>query len=1210
MSRHDLVDRLLEIQSERWHAGTPTPAEEFLADPALQSADPAELLVLAFNEYRLRCALGIPPDEKAFLQRFARFAPELGEILQIHSGLVTSLDTRPDASATQEAPRPRALACPGAPDLAGYEILEELGRGGTGVVFKARQVALQRIVALKMLLSGHAGHPERKRFQVGAEAMARLTHPNIVPVFEVGEHNGPPLFSMEYCPGGTLAGRLAGTPLPPATAALLVRTLAAAMHAAHQANVIHRDLKPANVLVVEPSSTPLERCTLKITDFGLAKRLEADSGQTRSGSILGTPSYMAPEQAEGRAHEVGPPADIYALGAILYELLTGRVPFRAPTLLETLEQVRSREPVAPTELQPRVPRDLETICLKCLEKDPKKRYTTAQDLADDLRRFRAGEAIKARRTSAWERAWKWGKRRPAPAALMAVSVSAALILSVLGGVAFYQWRTAEAALLSKQESLERAEEAEKAATANWQLAEKAVDECFNVAKEDPLFQAPRMEKARKLLLAKTLPFYRHFRDQRPGDGTLPLLEAEQWFRVGYIEAVLGKTTQAREAYEKARRLYRERVENDPQAADHQEKLARTLNNLANLLVRLGKHEEALTEYQQACKLQGELVQAHPRVDGYREYLARTHNNLGNLLNTLGRRGQALEEYRQAHDLQAALVKAQPGVPTYQRELGRTHSNRGWLLVELGKGQEALKEYQQARDIAGKLVKAHPGVPEYQSDLAIAHNNLGPLLATLGQREAALKEYRQAHDLQFQLVKAHPDVPKFQHGLAVTNNNLGLVLEALGKRDQALTTYQQARDLCGGLVGAHPNEPNYQKELARAHHNLGLLLASLGKREEALRQYQKAHTIQHHLVETQPGVSRYQDDLARTHNNTGLLLKELGKRPQALKEFAQVRDILRRLIKADPGVPGYRNDLATTHNNVGRLLSDLGRREPALAEYQQARDLLRQLVKDHPNEPRYRSNLAGSHGLLGRLLSDLGRREPALAEYQQARDLLRQLVKDHPNEPRYRNNLADACLNCGWLLVRLNHLPASLPEFDEGITLADRLLRIDARNSGASTSLLFGLCRRASVLSLLGKQNEADADWDRAVKLASPELRPALRLERAERLARAGHYRRAASEADLLERHEAPPAPGLYILGRIFALNAASAARDVTRPLPEREKRAEEYARRAVAVLNRAASAGYFRNSNDAALLDRDADLTFLRDRDDYKRFRAGLPLPR
>jgi WD40 repeat protein len=312
----------------------------------------------------------------------------------------------------------------------GYELLAELGRGGMGVVYRARQVKADRVVALKMILSGgHAGEAERARFRTEAEAIARLRHANIVQVYEVGEHDGKPFFSLEFCGGGNLKEKLSGTPLPPREAAALVEALARAMQAAHGQHVIHRDLKPANVLLAE-DGTP------KVTDFGLAKKLD-EAGQTHSGAIMGTPSYMAPEQAGGQTSDIGPLTDVYALGAILYECLTGRPPFRAATAVDTLLQVVRDDPVPPSQLQSKTPRDLETICLKCLHKEPARRYADAAALAEDLRRFRAGEPILARPVGHLERAVKWAKRRPALAALLLVSVLAvAGLIGLSAGLAF------------------------------------------------------------------------------------------------------------------------------------------------------------------------------------------------------------------------------------------------------------------------------------------------------------------------------------------------------------------------------------------------------------------------------------------------------------------------------------------------------------------------------------------------------------------------------------------------------------------------------------------------------------------------------------------------------------------------------------------------------------------------------------------------------
>jgi WD40 repeat protein len=339
------------------------------------------------------------------------------------------------------------------PTIPGYEIEGVLGRGGMGIVYRARHLVLKRAVALKMILAGgQAGEAERGRFRSEVEAVARFQHPNIVQVFEVGEADGLPFCALELVDGGSLAARLKEGPLPPLEAARVVGLLAGAMDVAHGRNVIHRDLKPANVLLTS-DGTP------KVTDFGLAKQLDADSGQTQAGVVMGTPSYMAPEQARGDVANVNAAADIYALGAILYECLTGRPPFRAATVLETLRQVIGTDPVAPRQLNPACPRDLEVIALKCLAKDPARRYGSARELEEDLARWRDHKPIRARPAGLGEQLVKWCRRRPAVAASLgvaAVVITVALVgISLALAEAIRANGVKDAALLEKEVALKK-----------------------------------------------------------------------------------------------------------------------------------------------------------------------------------------------------------------------------------------------------------------------------------------------------------------------------------------------------------------------------------------------------------------------------------------------------------------------------------------------------------------------------------------------------------------------------------------------------------------------------------------------------------------------------------------------------------------------------------------------------------------------------------
>lgn len=308
--------------------------------------------------------------------------------------------------------------------IASYEVLEEIGRGGMGVVYKAHDPRLKRTVALKVILAGgHAGEVELARFQIEAEAVARLKHQNFVQIYEVGTDEGLPFLALEYCAGGSLEDRISQSPMAPREAAEWVAKLADAMHHAHQVGVIHRDLKPGNILL-DDTGEP------KITDFGLAKKVGEDDSYTKTVSVMGSLGYMSPEQASGHTREATPAVDIYALGAILYRLIAGQTPFEGASTAETLQQVISGVPISLRRLRPACPRDLDTICLKCLEKSPANRYRTAAELADDLRRFLRGEPITARAATPLEQMISWARRNPLPTTM---AVGGVVMLAILAG---------------------------------------------------------------------------------------------------------------------------------------------------------------------------------------------------------------------------------------------------------------------------------------------------------------------------------------------------------------------------------------------------------------------------------------------------------------------------------------------------------------------------------------------------------------------------------------------------------------------------------------------------------------------------------------------------------------------------------------------------------------------------------------------------------
>ena len=456
VSKKSWARLLRDDQVRRWESNQRVFVEAYLQHlPALADAQDA-LLDLIYGEVLLREQAGDKPHPDEYLKRFPAHAATLNRQFAVHAVFAP-----PSAPLLHIPSNPLISPLPQVP---GYEVMDELGRGGCGVVYRARQTGLGRVVALKMI-DGPIVARAVDRFRLEAEAIGRLQHPHIVQIYEVGEHEGRPFFSLEFVNGGALSDRLNGTPLPTTMAAELVETLARAVHVAHQSGVIHRDLKPGNVLLQRPdagsSDEPEGVGTMrpKISDFGLAKLFVDDErgstgSPTRPNELLGTPAYMSPEQAQCRNHEVGPASDVYALGAILYELLTGRSPFVGVSLVEVLAQVAFEEPVPPGRLRPGLPRDLEMLCLKCLQKAPARRYASAQELADDLRRFLDGKSVLARPVSAAERTLKWTRRRPAAAAVIVGGVLTAVIgFSVITAL----WQNARLALAGEQEARRQAD---------------------------------------------------------------------------------------------------------------------------------------------------------------------------------------------------------------------------------------------------------------------------------------------------------------------------------------------------------------------------------------------------------------------------------------------------------------------------------------------------------------------------------------------------------------------------------------------------------------------------------------------------------------------------------------------------------------------------------------------------------------------------------
>jgi tetratricopeptide (TPR) repeat protein len=941
-----------------WTAGQRPRIEDFLETVAAAERPPllGELLHLEL-EYRRRGGEGI--DLHEYRARFPEHTALVEEVFAT-AGVEQPLDTQEMLRGPVVPPSVGTEW----PQVPGYEVLGVLGKGGMGVVYKARQVGLERLVALKMILhAGHAGAEERQRFRTEAEAVARLTHPHIVQIHEVGEHQGLPYFSLEFCAGGSLDQKLNGTPQAPREAAQLVEVLAGAVDAAHRQGIVHRDLKPANVLLTQDGQP-------KITDFGLAKKTDTGVGQTQSGAILGTPSYMAPEQAAGKNREVGPAADVYALGAILYEMLTGRPPFKAVTPLDTLVLVMTEEPVPPRRLQPAVPRDLETICLKCLHKEPARRYAGALALAEDLQRFLRGEPIYARPLGRSGRLWRWCRRKPLTAGLIA----ALLLVGLLGLAGMtYLWRLAEARLARADRESAR--------------ARRAVNEFFTKVSDNQDLKNHGLEEFRKQLLATARDYYDEFvqdQDQDPG------LQAERggsYRRLARITAEIGSQPEAILLHEKARDIFEALAGAHPGVAEYRYQWARSFTSLALLYLDGGRIKDAEAAFHSSLRLLDRLTHDNPENADFRNEQAFVFNNLGIFYRKTDEPAQARQAYEKARDVLDVLAREYPDAPQYRGLLAAVYSNLGNVYKDLREVKQAGKAHRQALDIQDRLVRDYPRVPAYRDNQANFLNNLGTAYQEVGELGKAEEAIQKAFRIWETLAREHPDIFAYQAGLFMTYHNLARVYGKTRRPDQALKAYQKALDLCGGLADKHTTVPGYRSLLAQCHNNLGTLHHDRGRWALAQSSYQEALKIRKALVEENPDVNDYAVDLSASCFNLGNLNRDTHHPQDAENYYKESLKILDRLVGGAVFVTRYQKVQGSCWHNLALVYRNAGRTDEAVAAYRRAIDVREALVRRHPGDPELVLDLGPSHLQLGLVLVQSDQPLEALEHLNRALDLV-------------------------------------------------------------------------------------------------------------------------------------------------------------------------------------------------------------------------------
>lgn len=870
-------------------------------------------------------------EELSALDRACRERYSVGESRRGGQGL-DAAPAEPDIECSMRArasSSPTVAAEPefNQPRIPGLDLNEVLGAGGMGVVYKARQARLDRDVAVKVLReAGRADADRRDRFLREAKAIARLQHPHLVQVYEFGEApatqgaEGRPYLVLEYVSGGSLVDLFRGLPQPPKEAALLVETLADAIEYAHQHGVIHRDLKPANVLLAGSSESAQEVAPRpgphrqsqpfpKITDFGLAK-FSTGGDLTRTGDMLGTPSYMAPEQTVGKSGIISFGVDVYGLGAILYEALTGRPPFRAENAIATIAQVRDEEPIPPRRLQPTVPRDLETICLKCLRKEPARRYVSARELAEDLRSFRTGESIRARPVGSFERVLVWGKRRPAISGM-----TAALVVVLFAGAlgVLWQWRQANAnatmarlhanAYLHERNAAQR----QKArAERRLKLVGDQVDRLSRFGSE--LLQRPGQYRTGQAVLEEAIAIYQ---DMLPEDNSDPRVRREAAKLYGQLAEIhdgLGRHDRSAEAYSRRVALLESLSDENPKDQALLIGLADSNRWLANELRIIGKPKEAAVAYKRAAKLHDQLVHESPREPRYRVALANTLLNQANLLSRRDNAKELEALFERMMELYRSAVRDDPQSLTFQTELALGLESRGIVFFDLGREGEAEDSVREAMKVHEQLLNRKIDKGTISSYVARNLVTLARFHIAKGRTREAELSFERALGLLEQAVKESPQLTLCRVALARTLAAYAELLAGAGRNAETEALRQKAITHYERLKAAFPENPDYSRELLPCYLTLVQSLEASARTAESLELFRKAMAL---------------DPSDHLLNNNRAWFLAAGPVPR-LYDAGLARNLARKAVAAKPDDGDY-------HNTLGAALMRAGDNPGAIAE---------------------------------------------------------------------------------------------------------------------------------------------------------------------------------------------------------------------------------------------------------------------------------------
>jgi serine/threonine protein kinase len=1013
------------------------PADIDPVPPAAGLNDEDPRIAAALQEYQALLESGRRPDRAAFLARYPDVAMTLAEAVDGLDFLVGAVGPR----FRPIDPSPTADGRSGPALLGDFRLLREVGRGGMGVVYEAEQVSLGRRVAVKVLpFAAALDHRQLQRFKTEAQAAAQLHHAHIVPVFAVGCDRGVHYYAMQFIDGQTLADLIrdlrrteragdptpaaagpppatprpdSGTDVPPAAStrprAALSTSLprpgpdyfkalarlgvqaAEALDYAHQAGVVHRDVKPANLLLDA-------RGHLWVTDFGLAQ-FQGGSELTVSGDVLGTVRYMSPEQAQGRRGRVDHHTDIYSLGVSLYELFTLRDPHPARDRDELIRHILHDDPIPPRRRRRDLPAELETVVLKALAKNPAERYDTAQELADDLRRYIDDQPVLARRPTVAKRMTKWASRHRG----LVWAGAAAMLLALIGVSAGF-------ALLYREK--EQTQAALLAAETNGRETRQAFDTMYTEMAVKFLAQSPARLQQHRDFLVQIETFYERFAAKTGEDAAARFDRATAYARVADIKQKLGDARAAEPVFDRAIAVFRGLADETPGNTSYRQELAGTLHNRGTLLAQSGRHAEAVADFREAIRLKAELYAARagePLKLGLD--LSAQHNNLGSSLQSLGQFDEAHTAFTAALGVVQSLLLAYvpagtvsvtdadpltaaaalPGLTqdtaTVLLQLETTYHQLGNLAYTRRQFDAARRFWTQGQGVVRRLTEAYPYALTFQEGGASYSLSLGAVAYEDGRLADAEASFRDGQAAYARLLKHYPDGAQYRTGAARSAHGLARALWKQGRAADGEAVLRQGIGLLEHLASDFPDVPDHRTHLLLCRSDLVSLLADLGQlrqaEEEGRRAWAEATTGPKKLP---PAPNARCELLKLQHTLADLALRD-GRRAEADGLFRESVDLGEGLV-ADTQADEYRGVLVAVRNARGRMLEQAGRLADAEAEYRAARGHYQRLAGDPPRPVPWVVSLALADARLARLRQQQGRRDEADALFRGAGQLVR------------------------------------------------------------------------------------------------------------------------------------------------------------------------------------------------------------------------------